>query len=735
MWRRLPLIVPLLVLGATLALKVLDPAPLVTARNVTFDFMQQMKPRQYEPLPVKVVNIDDESLARFGQWPWPRTLIAQMVDRLTQSGAAVICFTTIFAEPDRTSPKQLLDNFPQAMRKALSETDLPDHDEILARAISNSNVVLGFAVGVGSADAPALKSTYAFAGDNPADFVPNFELSVHDLPILEAAAAGNGILSILPDRDGVTRRLPLMFARDGQLYPSLVAEALRAAQGARTHLVKASGASGVVSFGAHSGVVASKIGAFTVPTDPAGQVWLYDTGPVPERNVPAWKILTGDYEDDAFSGNVVFIAASAAGLRGRQATPLSPTTGAGDIHAQLVEQILTQNFLSRPDWAAGFELLYLFVLGIMVFLAFRIRRGGALLGAIVPGVIVLGGSGFAVYAFLEMHLLLDPVYPAIAGGLVYLSAALLNYMQSESERRQVRTAFGQYLSPALVERLAEHPDQLRLGGEVRQMTFLFCDVRNFTSLSERTGPELLVRILNRFLTRMTDIILGRSGTIDKYMGDAIMAFWNAPLDDPQHPHNALVTALAMRASLPSINEELEAEAKAEGRSWQQLGCGIGVNTGDCLVGNMGSEQRFDYSVIGDAVNLASRLEGQCKTYGVDIILGETTQAAAPEFVTLELDMIRVKGKVEPVRIFALLGDETMGSNPDCTALLASASDLLKCYRAQDWDGAEAALTAGREHQEHFGLAGLLDLYAERIRFFRSNPPGPDWDGVFTAETK
>ena len=735
MWRRLHIIVPILVLGATLALKVIDPAPLVTARNVTFDFMQQILPRPYQPLPIKIIDIDDESLERFGQWPWPRTLIARMVDRLTNAGVASIAFTTIFAEPDRTSPRQLLDSFPLVMRKALQDTELPDHDDILARAIGNSNVTLGFAAGTGSPEAPALMSTYAFGGDDPALFVPAFERSVKNLPLLEAAAAGNGSLSILPDGDGITRRLPLMFSHEGQLYPSLVAEALRIGQGARTHLVKASGASGVMSFGAQSGVVAAKIGAFEVPTDSSGQIWLYDSGPRPERNVPAWKLLTGEYAEEEFAGAVVFVSVGAAGLRGRQATPLSATSTAGEIHAQITEQIITQTFLARPDWADGFESIYLLVLGIVVFVAFRIRRGGAFVGAILPGLVVIAGSGFAIYAFRDMQLLLDPVYPPIAGGLVYMSAALLNYLRSESERRQVRTAFGQYLSPALVERLAEDPDQLTLGGEVRQMTFLFCDVRNFTSLSERTSPQLLVRILNRFLTHMTDLILKRSGTIDKYMGDAIMAFWNAPLNDEKHAENAMATALAMRASLPKVNEMLEQEAQAEGRDWQPLGFGVGVNTGDCLVGNMGSEQRFDYSVIGDAVNLASRLEGQCKNYGVDIVVGEPTLEAASGFATLELDVIRVKGKDEPVKIFTVLGEANAQGDSAYGELQKRHGELLQLYRGQDWDGASKVLEACRGLQDGLRLDTLYDLYAQRIAQFRESSPGPDWDGVYTAETK
>jgi adenylate cyclase len=287
----------------------------------------------------------------------------------------------------------------------------------------------------------------------------------------------------------------------------------------------------------------------------------------------------------------------------------------------------------------------------------------------------------------------------------------------------------------MVAMLAADPSRLKLGGETRAMTMLFCDIRGFTAISEqfKTNPQGLTQLINRFLTPMTDIIMARRGTIDKYMGDCVMAFWNAPLDNPEHADHACDSALAMIRALEAINLQLEAEAQAEGRPFHLLKVGIGLNSGDCVVGNMGSDQRFDYSVLGDAVNLASRLEGQSKTYGVPIVIGEATRAAAPDWAALELDLIAVKGKQDAVRIYALLGDAATARAPEFAALVAVHARLLERYRAQDWVGARAALAeCGRRDDR---LAALYALYAERIAYFETNAPGENWDGVFVATSK
>ena len=352
------------------------------------------------------------------------------------------------------------------------------------------------------------------------------------------------------------------------------------------------------------------------------------------------------------------------------------------------------------------------------------------------GVLLLAWAaafGASWFAFRDHRLLLDPVFASGGTLAVYLSASLLAHFDAETQRRRVRDAFGHYLAPALVEALSADPERLRLGGETRPLSLLFCDVRGFTTLSERTEPEALTRLVNRLLTPLTEAVLERDGTIDKYMGDCVMAFWNAPLDVEAHAARACEAALDMIDRMDALNERLAEEAAVEGRDFEPLRVGVGVNTGPACVGNLGSDHRFDYSAIGDTVNLTSRLEGQSKTYGVDIVIGEETRAAAPEFATLELDLIRVKGKLEPVRIHALVGTPERAASPHFAELRQAHAALRKRTLAMEWDAAAAlADECARLAPE---LEAMYAKASERIRELRRLELPPDWDGIFTATTK
>ena len=318
---------------------------------------------------------------------------------------------------------------------------------------------------------------------------------------------------------------------------------------------------------------------------------------------------------------------------------------------------------------------------------------------------------------------------------MYSTLTYLNYVREQAERRQVRTAFSQYMSPALVARLAEHPEDLMLGGEMREMSMLFCDIRGFTGISElyKSDPQGLTRLINRFLTPMTDLIMARQGTIDKYMGDCIMAFWNAPLDDEAHARNACESAIAMIEGIKTLNHDLRDEADREGRRFIPINIGIGINTGVCCVGNMGSEQRFDYSVLGDDVNLASRLEGQSKTYGVEIVIGEKTLEHAGDVAAIELDLIKVKGKDEAVRIFGLLGEDRADTGANFEDFNGYHGAMINAYRHQRWSQARQMI--GECRRLNGELDALYDLYEARIDEYQENPPDRDWDGVYVATSK
>jgi adenylate cyclase len=729
------------VLLVALGLRIADPPFVAQLRLAVFDEYQRLRPRPWVDANVTIVDIDDASLKQIGQWPWPRTRMAALVERLGALGAAAVVFDVVFAEPDRTSPAQLLQQWPEASAdKTLTGLvkQLPDHDAVLAGAMAGTPTVLGMIlINRRTAVRPAAKAGLAVAGDDPRPFLPTFSGAVTNLPAFEAAAAGEGSFNSAIDRDGMIRRIPIMVRlADGgggdDIYPSLAAEALRVAQGANTYVIKSSGASGVAAWGAHTGVSQVRIGQVVVPTDSEGRMWLYDTGFVPQRFIPAWRIFDATAPSERIKGHIVFIGASAAGLLDLRATPLNPAAAGVEVHAEAVEQMILGEFLARPDWMAGAELSWLLVFG--VGLLWLLPRWGAAWCALSAGTGVVVSGGLSWLAFTELGWLVDPVYPSLAAILLYLVQSFLLFLRTESERRQVRTAFSRYMSPALVEQLARDPSRLKLGGEMREMTILFSDIRGFTAISETLEPEALTRIINRFLTPMTDVILRRGGTIDKYMGDAIMAFWNAPIDDAEHMTHAARAALEMISSLERLNAAWAAEAAAVNRRHPHIAVGVGLNTGLCCVGNLGSEQRFDYSVLGDTVNLASRLEGQSKTYGVPIVIGERTRAGLPAFACLELDLIQVKGKAQAVRIYALLGDESVAIEPWFQETNEAQEAMLAAYRSQRWDEARHALEiVGRTANGR--LDGLCALYARRIRNYAEAPPPAGWVGVFEAGEK
>jgi adenylate cyclase len=443
-------------------------------------------------------------------------------------------------------------------------------------------------------------------------------------------------------------------------------------------------------------------------------------------------VLNGQIGADDLNGRILIIGTSAAGLLDLRATPLDASVPGVSLHAQAIEQILQGSFLQRPDFATGAELLYILLLGTLI--AVLIYRLGALGSAVLGGLAVAAVIGVSWYAFNAFGWLVDPIYPAVALTAIYLAGTLFVFLRTERERNRVRHAFSHYMAPALVERLAGDPSRLKLGGETRDMTLLFSDVRGFTTISEGLDAEELTRFLNSLFTPLSNIILDEQGTIDKFMGDAVMAFWNAPLDDAAHPSHACSAALRMMHEMENLNARWRDEADAKGRPFNPVRLGIGLNTGVCCVGNLGSETRFDYSVIGDNVNVASRLEGQSKTYDVGTVVGESTTARATDFAFLELDLLKVKGKTEATRVFALLGDNAFKQSRDFIKLSDRHREFLAHYRAKDWDVAEA-LSFECAKLNGTRLDRLYALYRERIEYFRINPPPPQWDGTAEALSK
>ncbi|HEY2244408.1 MAG: adenylate/guanylate cyclase domain-containing protein [Xanthobacteraceae bacterium] len=721
----------ILLLFALLPLRLADPRPLQELRVRTFDFFQVLRPRPQEIRPVVIVDIDEASLKAIGQWPWPRTTVADLITQISQLGAVAIGFDIIFPEPDRMSPAIAERSFRGIDAETRAKLDnLPSNDDALAEAIKHSRVVVGQAGAavpeVKTAADAALQTGFAVRGPDPRPYLVTFAGLLRNVPAIEQAAAGRGLFSINPESDGIIRRVPVIMTAQGSLVPSLSTELLRVVTGSSAILVRVD----------QAGVEAVAVPGLEVPTDRNGQFWVHFNHHDPERYVSAKDVLQGNVPPDRLAGKLVLIGTSAIGLLDLKTTPLDAAIPGVEVHAQILESVLSKSSLVNPNYAIGAELAIAVLFGLAIIIAAPMLPASIVI--VLGGCLIAGLIGLSLYLFVEHNLLIDFTYPLISSWLIYLVLTFVNYFREQKQRRQIRSAFGYYLSPHMVEQLARSPEKLVLGGEERRMTILFSDVRGFTTISEhyKDDPQGLTRLMNRFLTPLTNAIIERKGTIDKYIGDAIMAFWNAPVDDHEQEANACEAALEMLSRAETLNGELKREAETNGGMYMPLRIGIGLNTGPCVVGNMGSDFRFNYSVLGDTVNLASRLEGRTKDYRIPVVIGSrTAEGAKQRFAVMEIDLIMVKGKKQPEAVFTVLGRSEVEADPRCQELRATNAQMLGRFRSQQWDGAIELIARCRKFANGFDLSGLYDMYEERIELYRAQPPGPDWDGVYEAETK
>lgn len=691
---------------------------------------------------VAIVLVDDKTLARLGRWPLSRDLFAKAVTLLDRDGAKDIVFDLLFAEADQPIPSRLREAAKAAvaelptgadagLRDALSTLANEDPDGAFTTAIRASGRVLlplAFAFSGPAGDETKALASQVYLQFDDSKIEPIFPLqprsALMPLPPFAAAAAGLGHVSIAYDYDGAPRYEYVALPYAGDFVPSLSVRAAAAYAGVPWDKVGLALGDGI------------HIGRLRVPTDPAMRLVVNYLGP--RGTFPTYSfadVVQGKVPQSAFAGRIVLIGASFIGTADTNPQPFGNTPLPGtERMANVIDSILHQNFIadSPPPWPT-------IVIGLVAVLAVV----GAIVIALLPSRIaaLAGLAPIAVWCAgmqiaFDRGLWLPLVNPVIALTASTLGVLLFRYGFVESQRRRIQSAFRHYLAPDLVATLADHPERLQLGGETRTLTVMFSDIRGFTSIAEsfKANPQGLSRLINRgFLSPVTSLVMQRRGTIDKYIGDCVMAFWNAPLDDRDHADHACDCALAMIAGLDRINNDLKQEAERDGRNFVPLHIGVGLNSGDCVVGNMGSDERFAYTAMGDAVNLASRLEGQTKTYHVPIIVGEETRNRAQGWAALELDLIAVIGKKEPVRIYTLLGDSALAASPGFLAHQAKHERMLACYRGRDWAGARTALAACRCTNDT--LAGYYDLYAARIDHYAANPPGADWTGVFVAETK
>ena len=679
----------LLTLALTLSIRAWDPSFVESIRLRYFDTLIMSKQTVNDQITdsinnqitdsIIVANIDEQTLDKWGQWPFKRSVYAAIIEELFAHGAKLLVWNVLMPEQDRFG-----------------------EDDILASTLASHPVILSSVPALLDKNSPR-KPGSAVINSQFSDRIVNYPGVIANISSLESRAAGIGTTNTLPEIDGVNRRIPLVSSSNGRIFPGLSLETVRVLVGDSTFQVKLSPA----------GVDKLRVAKFGyLSTDSLGRIWI-------DWSRKSGEISLATIPD--LSGKVVVVGTTAAGISNPVPTARGPVWP-HDLQATVLSTILGKVTIVRPAWADGAELLAILVLGLVVLMVSRWTW------ASLPILGLLGGCHFMVaYLYRELSYLIDITALVASLSLVYAHAYTVKFISEFLQKQQIKKQFGTYLSPAMVEKLQKNPELLKLGGDTRELTLMFCDIRGFTPISEqyKTDPQGLTRLINRFLTPMSDIIMQREGTIDKYMGDCIMAFWNAPLDVEDQRKKAVSTALDMLASLDSLNSELKAEGLLP------INIGIGLNTGEVVVGNMGSNQRFDYSCLGDAVNLASRLEGQSKGYGVKLVLGaETTCGIEKSFVVLELDKIAVKGKKEGVNVYTALCEY----RPEWQIMINRHAVFLSMYRKQMWDAAIEWLATLRGAFDG-SMDSYYDIMRDRISDLRDAGLSAGWDGVYVATSK
>ena len=663
------------IISGALAVWLMNPIPLQNLRLAQFDQFQRWHPRPPMPFKVQVVDIDEASLKAYGQWPWSRTRLAELVQRLHAAGAAVIAFDVLMVEPDRTSPKAMAALWQNPQASQLLK-NLPDHDEVLARALAGRGVVLGSSLSRTGASEPAqalkpgalvLPYRMISIGDQtPARWLHEFDTVVAPLPVLQARADGVGALNFVPDSDGVLRRVPMLLRQGDQLLPSLSAEALRVAQGARNYLLTSNAA----------GLQQVRIGNLSVPTTAQGEIWLHYAREAGHRPLSAAAILQGNPEPGLLTGQIVLVGSSAAGLMDLRFNPLGQLMPGVQAHALALEQILSGQYLQRPAWALSAEALAL-VLGSLLVgaVALMVPVGASVLVVAAVLAVLLGG---AWWAFVAGHLLLDGANPVLAVLLSFGLASGIQHRVTERERRWVRHAFSRYVSPNRVAHLMAHPEQLKLGGQRQVCSFVFTDLTDFTRMVEGCDPAEVVVMLNDYLEALLVIVFKHEGTLERFMGDAVAVLFSAPVAQPDHCQRALNCALEIDAFATAYAARLQASGVAWGHTR------IGVHTGEVIVGNFGGKTLFDYRALGDPINTAARLESVNKLLGTRVCVSKAIlDGCQGEAIPVRaVGRLMLAGKSRPLQTYEPL----------------ASTDASACATPADYDAAMRLLAPGEAHQ-------------------------------------
>lgn len=723
----------------------------LTARDLRFQIRGQIEHGHEVVLAV----VDEKSLDELGRWPWPRSLIADVIRKLDSEGAAAMGFDIGFLEKDHNTNMKLIQKLESEVKRrgVLSddiskfferERALADNDLILANAIKEAKmpVVLGYFLRMERDSSVAhvtpemvteqvenLKNAHytfvRFLAGDPDLEIPSLAqafMPVSNIPQLVEVAESSGYMNMFQDIDGTVRWIPMVIQLRDKLYLPLSLQTLRQALGRQNN--------GIVPpasiFVTEVGVEKIIIGDLELPTDERGRFLINYRGPSHTfPHISMADILAGRFKPGTFKDKIVLAGATAIGIYDMRVVPFETGYPGLEVHANTIDNILRQDFLIRPNWAAIFDILFMILAALT--LGIVLPKMSAFVGPIF-GLALLAAETGVNFMFFRAGIWLDLVFPIMTVILVYTGITVFRYMTEEREKKKIKGAFQTYVNPSVVNEMLKNPDMLQLGGDKMELSVLFSDIVGFTTISEGLDPEALVHLLNRYLTSMTDIVFKYNGTLDKYIGDAIMAVYGAPLPDPEHALNACRTALQMLQDLATLREELAAEDP----NVPYIDIRIGVNTGEMVAGNMGSESRFDYTVMGDEVNLGARLESGSKQYGTKLLIGENTHAQVKDVMFCrELDLVAVKGKTLPVRIFELLGEN--GDAPDEQRRMVDMFiKALDAYKAQKWDKAEASLN---DLLKEFPDDGPSKVFLGRVADLRNDPPPADWDGVFVMTSK
>jgi adenylate cyclase len=681
---------------------------------------------------VVIVDIDEKSLAAEGQWPWPRDkLAALVVNAFDRYQVQVMGFDMVFPEPDnralslmdRLAAGPFIDN-PDFQGKLPAIKQALDFDGQFAESLKGRNTVLGYVFRQNNSANTGVLGVPILTKNNIENWNIDYiktEAFTGNQARLNASANSSGFFDNPNlEEDGVFRRVPVLQQFEGNLYPSLALETLRVAMNKPKLKVQFDPPE------ATNGLNLEKVitGAAHIPIDENFSVYVPYRGSSPSfPYVSATDIIRGTADPALLRGTIVLLGTTAPGLKDLRSTPVGRADPGVEVHANIISGILDGRIKQKAPYYSGIEIVELFLIGTLLAVLFPILS--PLMGALLTFGLILTVTLLSFSLWQYNHFIVPLGKPILFIIFVFLAQLLYSYFVESKKTREVTKLFGQYVPPEVVEQLAENPQPISMEGESREMTVLFSDIRGFTTISEKMDAKELSQMMNQFLTLLTQVIHQNKGTIDKYMGDAIMAFWGAPLNDPEHARHTLEAGMAMAKAV----RQLDAQFAAKG--WEKLYIGVGISTGTMRVGNMGSEFRVAYTVMGDSVNLGSRLEGQTKDYGVQCICSQSTREKVPDWIFRELDLVRVKGKHEPVAIFEPIGHkDSVGA--ELRQELLRYRQALKLYRGQQWEAAESEFFV--LSRSHLGVK-IYELYLERIAFFKKNPPPAQWDGVVTLTKK